>query len=319
MAAISPAVVTSALALGGDVAPVAEHRDAVGDLEHLVEAVADEQHGHALVPQLAHLPEQALDLVGRQRGRGLVHDQHPDVERDGLGDLDGLLGGDGQARRRHAGVEVDVEAGQQGLGVRAHPPPAHDPALVTVADEDVLGHAEVGEDQRLLVDGGDAPALGVGRAARGRGLAVDQDLAVVGRVDAGHDLDQRRLAGPVLADQRVHLAPPQLERHVVEGTGGPEALGDAPHGEHDILGMHHQSPPTRRRSTLLFLTSTNTAAQGSCSGGGARTRPPLSFPTAVHTVRRVRGPPGAAAREDSVIDTEPSVTPATRRARSSAA
>jgi hypothetical protein len=38
-----------------------------------------------------------------------------------------------------------------------------------------------------------------------------------------------------------------------------------------------------------------------------RVRPCLS-PTAVHTVRRVRGPPGAAAREDSVIDTEPSVT-----------
>ena len=229
--------------VGGDVAAVAEDRDPVRDGEHLLQAVADEQDGDALVPQLADLPEQALDLVGRQRSRGLVHDQHPDVERDGLGDFDRLLSRHGQAHRRHAGVEVDVEARQQGLGVRAHLPPAHDTPQVTVADEDVLGHAEIREDQRLLVDGGDAQPLGVGRVPRRRGRAVDQDLALVRLVDAGHDLDQRRLAGPVLADQRMHLAPPQLERHVVEGTGAPEPLGDAPHGEHDIVRIDHPQPP----------------------------------------------------------------------------
>ena len=119
---------------------------------------------------------------------------------------------------------------------------SHDTAQVAVADEDVLGHAQIGEDQRLLVDGGDAEPLGVGGVAGRHGRAVDQDLALVRRVDAGHHLDQRRLAGPVLAHQRVDLAPPQLERHVVEGTRGPEALGDAPHGEHDILGSDHHTP-----------------------------------------------------------------------------
>ena len=37
-------------------------------------------------------------------------------------------------------------------------------------------------------------------------LAADQDLAVVGRVDARQRLDQRRLAGAVVAQQAMDLA-----------------------------------------------------------------------------------------------------------------
>ena len=44
------------------------------------------------------------------------------------------------------------------VGLVVHPPPAHDAAAVAVADEDVLGDAEVGEDHRLLVDGDDPAA-----------------------------------------------------------------------------------------------------------------------------------------------------------------
>ena len=37
-------------------------------------------------------------------------------------------------------------------------------------------------------------------------LAVEQDLAGIGRLHSGHDLDQGRLARAVLAQQRMHLA-----------------------------------------------------------------------------------------------------------------
>ena len=83
-------------------------------------------------------------------------------------------------------------------------------AAVLVADEDVLGDVQVGEEQRLLVDRRDAEALRLGGAADGHRLAVEQDLAAVGLVDAGDDLDQRRLAGAVLAEQRMDLA--RIER-----------------------------------------------------------------------------------------------------------
>ena len=55
-------------------------------------------------------------------------------------------------------------------------------------------------------------------------LAADLDLAGVGLVDAGEDLDQGRLAGAVAADQRVDRAPLQLQKNVVQGLSCPERL-----------------------------------------------------------------------------------------------
>ncbi len=46
-------------------------------------------------------------------------------------------------------------------------------------------------------------------------VAVEQDAALVGVVEARQQLDQRGLAGAVLADQRQHLA--RLQR---EASGG---------------------------------------------------------------------------------------------------
>ena len=52
-------------------------------------------------------------------------------------------------------------------------------------------------------------------------------VAGVRLVDAGQDLDERALAGAVLADQRVDLTGPELERDVVERLGRAEPLRDA--------------------------------------------------------------------------------------------
>src|SRR6185369_11910260 len=80
------------------------------------------------------------------------------------------------------------------------------------------------------------------------GLAEVAHLALVRLVDAGEHLDQRGLAGAVLADQRVHLARPQREADVVEGEGAGEPFGHPGHLEHrrgrhgDVLfgGCRHQ-------------------------------------------------------------------------------
>ncbi len=55
-------------------------------------------------------------------------------------------------------------------------------------------------------------------------LAVEEDLAVVVAVDPGDALDQRRLAGAVVADERHHLAGSHLEVDVGERLDGAEAL-----------------------------------------------------------------------------------------------
>ena len=189
-----------------DQPPVAEHRHLVGDLEHLFDAVADEEDRDALVAQVADQLEELGDLVRRERGGRLVHDEHADVERDRLGDLDRLLRGERQAARRAAHVDRDAELGEDRLGFAEHLSPADHLAAILVADEDVLGDVQVGKEQRFLIDRGDAEALRLGGAADRDRLAGEQDLAAIGLVDAGDDLDQRRFAGAVLAEQRMDFA-----------------------------------------------------------------------------------------------------------------
>ena len=96
---------------------------------------------------------------------------------------------------------------------------------------DVLGHAQRAHQAALLVDHGDT---GVGGAllveARDR-HAVELDRAAVRLVDAGDEVHERGLAGAVLADQRVHLAAPDLEGDVVDGTDAGKGLDHVAHGQ----------------------------------------------------------------------------------------
>ena len=59
------------------------------------------------------------------------------------------------------------------------------------------------------------------------GSAGQKDLAAIRLMHAGYDLDERRLAGAVLAKQGVNLAGVERKRDVLERLGGVEALGDA--------------------------------------------------------------------------------------------
>ena len=55
---------------------VAQHGDAVGDLVHLVEEVADEEDGDAAVAQVADDGEELLDLAAVEARGRLVEDEH---------------------------------------------------------------------------------------------------------------------------------------------------------------------------------------------------------------------------------------------------
>ena len=59
------------------------------------------------------------------------------------------------------------------------------------------------------------PAACASRGEANRtGRAIDEDLALVGLVQAGHDLDEGGLAGAVLAHQGMHLAGAHVEADV---------------------------------------------------------------------------------------------------------
>ena len=105
--------------------------------------------------------------------------------------------------------------------------------------------------------------------------ALDPDLALVGVVEPVEDVHQRRLAGAVLAEQRVHLALAEIEADVVVGDDAGEALRDPAHLEDRFCLLGH------RPAILRSGTPT--------SSGSARMRRAGSWParSVYSTMRRV--------------------------------
>jgi hypothetical protein len=202
--------------------------------------------------------EQLVALGGGEGGGRLVEDEQAHVLAEPAGDQDEL--GGGQPERPGAGprvdpVGVDQRQGRPGLAVQrlavdhAQPaPPAADRGRP--GQEHVAGHVQLGDEGQLLVDGGDAVALGVAAVLEADRLAVDRDGAGVGLVEAGEHLDQGALAGPVLADQRVDLADSHLEVDTTEGRDPGERLGDplGPQQRNPIVA--HQPVPCRAADHL---------------------------------------------------------------------
>src|SRR5207237_5939402 len=77
-----------------------------------------------------------------------------------------------------------------------------------------------------------------------------QELAGVGVVDARDDLDQRRLAGAVVADDRVHLVGAEREVGVAEGIHATEVLLDPARLEERrlVCGRRHRPTIAARRA-----------------------------------------------------------------------
>ena len=98
---------------------------------------------------------------------------------------------------------------------------------------DVLGHGHPLDQAELLVDEGHRrPRPHVVDA-----LAAQEDFAAVWLVYAGEQLDQRRLARAVGAQQRVDLALAKVEVNFVHGQRPAEALRHAAEAQ-DGLGLH---------------------------------------------------------------------------------
>src|SRR5690606_3186717 len=131
------------------------------------------------------------------------------VEAEARGDL---------AHLRAGGVEVEAAAA----------------AGLLVAEHDVLRHREDGDEHEVLVDHADARRHGVAGTSEVLDLVVQQDVALLGLVQAVQDVHQGGLARPVLAQEAVDLARLDHQVDVVVRDERAEALGDTaqlePHG-----------------------------------------------------------------------------------------
>ena len=212
---------------GVDALAAPQHGDAVGDLEHLVELVRDEDDAGAVgLQRLEHAEEVARLLGGQHRGR-LVEDEDPRPAEQRAQDLDALLHADGDVLDDGVGVDGEPVAVRQLAHARGGRLEVEEHALARlVGQHDVLGHGHDRDEHEVLVDHADPEVDGLERRVDGDGPAVDADLALVGRVEPVEDAHQRRLAGAVLPEQRVDLAGLQVEVDRVVRDDRPEALRD---------------------------------------------------------------------------------------------
>ena len=189
---------------------VAQHGDPLADPEHLVELVRHVQHGD--------LPARAARR-SRSASRSTSRGSSDDVGSSMITTRASVDSARATATicctprpsspSRRADVDGDAVPGQRSRGAsRCMRRKSMRPnRLVGSRPRNrLLATLSSGHQVDLLVDGADPGGLRVAGLGEGDRLAQVAHLAAVRPVHAGDDLDQRRLAGAVLADQRVHLA-----------------------------------------------------------------------------------------------------------------
>ena len=94
------------------------------------------------------------------------------------------------------------------------------------AHEEIGHHVDIGAQREVLIDGLDPRRLGLRRRGEVALGAVEHDAARGRLQAAGDDLDQRRLAGAVVAEQGHHLAAADVEADAAQRFDGAEILDD---------------------------------------------------------------------------------------------
>jgi hypothetical protein len=98
-------------------ASVADHCDAVAEVDDLAEPVRHEDDGAALGRGRADRGEDEIDLGAGERGRRLVQQQDLGAAPECAGDLDQLTLADAQGTEQGVGAEREPDAVEQGLRV----------------------------------------------------------------------------------------------------------------------------------------------------------------------------------------------------------
>ncbi len=96
--------------LGGDNQfAVAQHRDAIGNLQRFLERMRYVDDSDAAGAQVTHQVEEMHDLLGREAGGRFVKNDDAGIVVDGARDLDHLPLGSAEHRHRNCRVDLEVE------------------------------------------------------------------------------------------------------------------------------------------------------------------------------------------------------------------
>jgi hypothetical protein len=104
-------------------------------------------------------------------------------------------------------------------------PPGDEPEPPRLAPQgQVLGHRQRRDQVDFLIDRTDPPGAGGRRTVEINGMPVDADVAGILAQGTGHDLDEGRFAGTVLAEEAMNLTGVQADIDGLEGTDSGKTL-----------------------------------------------------------------------------------------------
>ena len=173
--------------------------DAVGKLEHMRHVVADQDHGHAVLPNTFDQLHDLAGLLDAERGRRLVHDHDAPAPRRGARDRDALALSAREVLDRHTHrLDTDLQLGQCLRRLPPHRALVEHPEDLSertataqlASEEEIRGDVERRRDGQILVDRLDAGAPRIERRAEVHELAVEADLPLVRLVGPRQHLDQ---------------------------------------------------------------------------------------------------------------------------------
>jgi hypothetical protein len=96
-----------------------------------------------------------------------------------------------------------------------------------VRQQHILQHRQVRHQGEFLEGGLQAVAMSVARLAHDDRPAMDADTPPIGLDRPAEQLDHRRLAGAILAEERMHRPAAHAEARAIERTRGAVSLDDA--------------------------------------------------------------------------------------------
>ena len=176
----------------------------------------------------SHDSKQHLALEGRQGGGRLIEDDHAARLREGLEDFNHLPLADAQIADRFVERygEFAARTANEFFRLPAKPTPVEPAGHSQTGQDHVLQHREVGRQRGLLRDQAQTGAQGGARAGKLHRLAIEPDLAGIGRDMSGDHPRKRGFASSVGAAQRVDFAGFELQAGLGQRPGRTKALAD---------------------------------------------------------------------------------------------
>jgi hypothetical protein len=159
---------------------------------------------------------------------------------------------------------------------RAAPVGDAETARITHAQANVLGHRHPLHQPQVLVDERDRLPAPVAAAPSALRPAFKKDLAAIGGVNAGQQLDERGFARTVLAQQREDFAGVHVERNLVDRLRAAETLAHLLEAKqrrlHGAAAVTHGSKTSKLIGRLFAAMGGPMRTQGSeiLSNGGYR-------------------------------------------------